>query len=294
MRVVYVAKHHQKDSNDDEGAIAHALTQLGHRVVLVPESQGATPPRGDILLFHKWSNTDQLKKLNGKMLRAFWYFDLVGTCGDSSYIQRSAARMRWMHAVTPNVDIGFCTDGDWVDEDLTGKLRTLHQGFDSRLEAEEAEKQVFPMLFVGGLPNGSVRAQRFQELKQEYGDQLVHMSSGVYRESLAVALASAAISVALDSPVTNRYWSNRVYNSCGLGAFTLHPYCAELAEEYQEGKEIAFYSCPQEFREKVLYYSRNAEQRQAVAQRGRARTLKDHTYYNRCKELMKLIKEAGA
>ena len=58
MRIAYVARH-GGHGNDDEGAVAYALTQLGHEVILVHEADALVAPslipEADFLLFHKWA-----------------------------------------------------------------------------------------------------------------------------------------------------------------------------------------------------------------------------------------------
>ena len=51
MKIVYVAKHHSGD-NDDEGAICYALEALGHEVVRFRENEGdrAIEEDGDFML----------------------------------------------------------------------------------------------------------------------------------------------------------------------------------------------------------------------------------------------------
>ena len=77
------------------------------------------------------------------------------------------------------------------------------------------------------------------ENKKKYED-LFHHVERTYREKLRERIGTHSMMVAPDAPVTDRYWSNRVFMAMGFGAFMLHPYCAKLAEMYKDGEEIIF------------------------------------------------------
>src|SRR5262245_30017975 len=115
MKILYIAKHNS-GGNDDEGAISHALTSLGHDVMKVSETKARMirNEKPDFMLFRKWYDVNHLARFN--FPKVFWYFDLVETAGDPSLEQRARTRRAWMGAIMPRVDLGFCTDGDWVNK----------------------------------------------------------------------------------------------------------------------------------------------------------------------------------
>ena len=244
MRILYVARH-DAGQNDDEGAIAYALEQLGHEVVKVQETglslkSVSLPdnelmiPKYDFCLFHKLHNMDFFQWARGvKIPLVFWYFDLVDWPQDLTLSSRCEARKRWMAEVTPIVDVGFCTDGDWVVRDTTDKLHVLRQGADERMVGFGEPWKDYPLpmdvLFVGGVKGCGVRRESFvRELRERYGNRFAHFGSGVYGRALANAVAASKIVVCPDSPVTDRYWSNRVYVMMGFGACVFHPRVEEF------------------------------------------------------------------
>lgn len=292
MRIVYVAKFDQHNSNDDEDAVAHALTELGHQVIRVDEARGykAAGQRGDFLLCHKWADTDALRAI--KIPKVFWYFDLVDF-PDPTLSKRNQTRLNWMRDVLPLVDLGFCTDGDWVSKDTTGKLVHLFQGADARIAGrgqELVDQETPPILFSGIRNGGRGRANFVDEMTIQYSGAFLQVQ-GVYRQALANLIASTRIVVAPDAPVSDVYWSNRVYMTLGFGGFLLHPYCKLLAEHYEDGKEIMFYRSREELHAIIQRYYFQPEACRAIGDAGLQRTLAQHTYGHRVQELVRIVGE---
>lgn len=238
MRILYIARHGQANSNDDEGAISYALEQLGHEVIKCQESNAdlvlGTGYRVsfDLCLFHKWGDTVAIQQAKKSMPCVFWYFDLVDWPLDATLSSRCEHRKRWMAEVTPLVDLGFLSDGDWQSRDTTGKLHVLRQGADERVVGfgtKQGSAYDCDVLFVGGVKGCGVQRESFvKELRARYGKRFLHVEKGVYGRSLANLVASAKVVVCPDSPVTDRYWSNRVYMMAGFGACLFHPRVEEF------------------------------------------------------------------
>lgn len=297
MRIVYVARPYDPKSNDDEGAVQHALTRLGHDVFRVDEAvadRGDLPP-GDVLLFNKWHNPAVLASLRGRYVRASWYWDLVEYPRDRTLARRNATRLAWMTAVLPHVDVGFCTDGDWVRRWNSGgvgpKLHRLNQGADGRVAgaapAPPAGQDIDVLCVASTVRCGVGRLSFVHFLQGKLGHRFVHVEDGVWGRKLAETVARARVVVAPDHPLTADYWSVRVYTMLGYGAFLLHPYSAGLCREYTDRTHL------------YLYYSRDhlcdlaedlcqpahADHRRAVAAAGYDHTAAHHTYLSRCAEL---------
>jgi len=297
MKILYVA-HHARGDNDDEGAIAFALEELGHQVVRIPEKTGsqAIRERGDFLLCHHWNDTTTLSRVS--IPKVFWCFDEVSST-DPSIRGRSDGRIKWINRLTQHVMLGLCTDGDWVAQDTTGKLVQLMQGADARRAGLGTplgpEAGIAPIIFTGMSASGGRRATHIAELQDHYGEQFqVHGDRGgsrVHGRALARVLATAQVIIAPDSPATNHYWSNRVYLTLGLGGFLLHPYCEDLTKQYEPDKELVYYKTRQELLAKIDYYLVRPEARHAIQQAGFWRTMAEHTYLRRCEQLIELVRE---
>lgn len=296
LSFIYVGKHDQENSNDDEGAITHALRELGHDVQPVRELKGFTARglSGDVLLFHKWADPLTVRSFAGRCCRAFWYFDLVDF-PDPTLAWRNQNRVAWMSEMMPEIEVGFCTDGDWVAQDTTGKLIWLSQGADERVAGMEPpgpKPAHGTILFTGHSEKVGIGREHFvREMQIKYGGQFYHVPYGIYRRDLARLIATIEIVVAPDAPVTGRYWSNRIFMILGFGGFLLHPYCERLTGMYEDGKEIVYYRNRLDLHDKIRYYLDHPEERRRIAAAGLARTLAQHTYRHRCAELVQVVQE---
>ncbi len=295
LRIIYVANHDQVNSNDDEGSITHALSALGHDVQRLRESKGHTIRgiKGDLILFHKWFCPSMQYFMKDQTPQVFWYFDLVDY-PDPTLERRNNTRKAWMREIVPAVDLGFCTDGDWVAKDTTGKLVHLTQGADQRLVGHGIyDKSIrTDILFTGiGVNGGKGRMGFINELEEVYENQFTHISSGLHREALRDAIAANKILICPDHPVTSRYWSNRVYNALGFGACVIHPYCEGLTHHYENGKDLMLYRNRTEMHQQIEYLLNNDDARGLLSYGGLKRTMKEHTYLHRCRELIRITRE---
>lgn len=302
MRILYVAKHGSGGS-DDEGAIGYALEQLGHKVVRLPETMD-NPTKtfnfvggGDLVLFHKWDNS--FRPPERKIPQVFWYFDLVQWY-DPLLEVRCRQRVAWMNAAIKHVEIGFCTDGDWVAQDRTGKLVWLPQGADERVvgRAERPKDVPFSLkrrriLFTGiSKGGGKGRVDFVDEMRKKYALAFTHLHRGCYRRDLAQMIATHDVLVCPDSPTTDKYWSNRVYNAAGFGACILHPWCGEtLNSQYQDEKEIRYYQSHLHLHALIEHYTSEPKEAIKLGQAALERTKKEHLYRHRCEEMLRVVKE---
>lgn len=298
MKILYVANH-GCGGNDDEGAIQYALGTLGHDVIVLNESNWGTEryveaSEGvDLCLFHKWSNMDALRIM--RCPKAFWYFDLVDS-GDPTLRGRDLGRKTWMDYALPLVDFGFCTDGDWVASDRNqrgenSKLHWLPQGADERIVGRDRPGSLLtPILFTGiGQRGGAKRESWLAEMNQKWPRQFKHITRGVYREQLRKEIAGSAIVVAPDGPVTDRYWSNRIYNALGFGAFLIHPYCEGLRFQYRDRVEVVYYRDREELHDCIKLYLELDKSRREIATAGLILTEQEHLYRHRLEVLIETV-----
>ncbi|MDC0335719.1 glycosyltransferase [Pseudodesulfovibrio sp.] len=81
----------------------------------------------------------------------------------------------------------------------------------------------------------------------------------------------------------------RMYEATGMGACVLTDRTMNLDDLFEDGVEIVTYGSADECLEKARYLLDNDKEREAIGQKAKARTMKDHTALNRCEEMDRLI-----
>ena len=310
MKVLYVANH-DSGGNDDEGAITYALEKLGHTVIKCPEQparQKYTWPKVDFCLFHKWDCPEALRQI--ECPKVFWYFDLVDYPKDQTLNARCRQRVKWMQRIIPEVQLGFCTDGDWVNQLSDHKIRWLPQGADERIVgkgslASTSDSSKLDILFTGISKGGGTEREQFvQDTIERYTGRFVHIQRGVYRDTLKEYIARAKIVLCPSSPITDRYWSNRVFNALGFCGFVLHPYCyylqptrqeeQELTGEwfagYRANRDLVYYHSQKDLYQQIEYYLHKPTIRETISQAGYEHTISHHLYRHRIERLLEVVK----
>lgn len=304
MKILYLAKFGEHD-NSDEMAIAHAFEVLGHTVVKVEENPGKRPvgtnlsrtAEGcDFCLFHKYDNVSELASI--PIPKVGWYFDLVaGRC--PTLASRMMVRQSWFRDVLPHCTLMFCTDGDWVNQDETGKLRWLMQGADERKVVERivTKDPAYEILFTGMIHHGRSRAEHVGELKARYGDRFTVMGDSgpryrVHGRGLADVFSATKVVVAPDGPHTDSYWSNRVYLTLGLGGFLLHPFCKGLSSHYTPWRHLQYYDNREHLVDLIEDYLQKPSLRLQLQEAGLARTKERNLYRHRVEDMLRMIKNA--
>lgn len=295
MRILYIAKHGQNNA-DDEGAIEYAFTQFGHTVVRVHE-RGATyeflklfEKDTDMVLFHHWNGCHALQGLFNYVPRVFWCFDLINW-DDPILKARNEQRWAWAKKATEISTHGFMTDGDYVAyPNHSTKLHWLPQGADERvMGSDHTNDKVRNILLTCMVHGCGVQREAFVNDLTRTVSGVMHQVKGMYREELRWEIGRSRMVVCPDSPVTHRYWSNRVWNACGFGAFTLHPYCERLAEMYEDGKEIVFYNDREHLHKLVKWWLEDDDGRTAIGRAALERTKVQHTYRHRVEQMLKVV-----
>lgn len=81
----------------------------------------------------------------------------------------------------------------------------------------------------------------------------------------------------------------RLYESTGVGSMLISDYKDNLHELFEIGKEIETYKTKEELLEKINYYLKHDDEREKIAKAGQLRTLSEHTYEIRMKELLNIL-----
>lgn len=81
----------------------------------------------------------------------------------------------------------------------------------------------------------------------------------------------------------------RLFEATGVGTMLITDHKDNIGELFEVGKEIVTYSKPEEAAELIRYYTKHTEKANAIALAGQQRTLQEHTYKNRMKELESIL-----
>lgn len=83
----------------------------------------------------------------------------------------------------------------------------------------------------------------------------------------------------------------RLYEATGAGALLLTEAAPNLRDILEPGLEVVAYEGPRDLIEKARHYLEHEDERRAIAAAGHARTLREHTYEVRVRELVALLLE---
>ena len=81
----------------------------------------------------------------------------------------------------------------------------------------------------------------------------------------------------------------RLYEATGMGSLLLTDKKDNLKKLFEEDREIVTYSSKEEALDKYNYLINNSSELANIAKAGQLRTLKEHTYENRIKELIQIL-----
>jgi len=105
-------------------------------------------------------------------------------------------------------------------------------------------------------------------------------------------LSSAKIVINHHIDAAEKFANNmRLYEATGVGAMLLTDWKENIADQFEPGKEAETYRDVNECAEKIHYYLEHEEERKEIAAAGQARTLREHTYYQRMEEYVRLVKQ---
>ena len=91
------------------------------------------------------------------------------------------------------------------------------------------------------------------------------------------------------SEVGNQAGNCRLFEATGVGTCLLTDARSNLSDFFEPDYEVVTYDSPAECFEKINYLKENPSERDKIAERGRKRTLSDHTFEQRSKSLMEVI-----
>jgi len=303
MKIVYIAKFREIWN---EEIIATAFEDNGVEVIRMEDSgitnaqylEKIKEVKPDFVLFAKCSvmNSgkdliDSIKKLG--IPTVSWTFDLLIGHPPREHIVDS---LDWLKC-----DYNFLTDGGHEQEYKNHGINkiTLRQGIPEKYcyIAEPDEKYKHDIVFVGTHnPTYPYRQRTMRFLKETYGDRFKWYGFDdayeIRGDELNKLCASAKIMIG-DSMFAENYWSNRIYELVGRGAFLITPNIEGLDKEFEYYKEIVPYNIAdwEGLKAKIDYYLIDGKARDKIRKAGFKRVKENYLYKHRVKEFLKIWSE---
>ena len=207
---------------------------------------------------------------------------------DDSFKYREVSRFigRSYHAMTttyPEMLPRYQRDG--IDNVLLTQWAANSQNLKEPLAAKECEYQVS---FVGAAHGD--RKERIARLN-DHGIGVSCFGYGwpsgpVAAEEIPQIMRKSIISLNFANSKGQNQIKARTFEVPGAGGFLLTEYAPGLERFYCIGNEVDVFSRTEELVEKINYYLSHTEKRDAIARAGFQRTVREHTYEIRTKEVL--------
>lgn len=288
-----------------ENYITHGLEQLGYEVLRAQENLiknskvvlgAALQHKVEFVIFSKghFPGSEEcigLLRQNG-VISVGWIFDLFFEV--PLFFGRRQLTNNSFRA-----DICCMTDGGHQDKwkEFNVNHRLLRQGIhrpDAHYGKHHPGHQ--PITFFGTYSYPE-RIKLIDSLRHVYGEKFRHYGRGgnmreIRGEALNDAIASTVIVVG-DSMPSKNYWSNRIYEMLGRGAFLLHPYVEGLETEFVDGMHYVSYKFGdfEDLEKKIDYYLSHPDEREKIKTAGHELVKSKYTYTDRCRQLITYVEQ---
>lgn len=222
---------------------------------------------------------------------ALWYFDAANP--DFAHSRR---KFEALLAVAPSLDWLFTTDHSYPWENVVPKYKHLLQGVDLsdyKTIPPASGRPSVDVIFTGGFHGAfsdrrkllDAIAARFSLIT--YGSNSPNYVTG--RQFIeAYQDARVALVPAPPAGVPN-YWSNRIYLAAGTGTPCVVGWAPGLEAHYAGGSEVVYFRSSAEMLRAIAELLKSPASRARIGAAGRARTLREHTYEARARELLASI-----
>lgn len=179
------------------------------------------------------------------------------------------------------------------------KAEYLPLCFDPRILKKPSPNRIYPLTFVGSFfgVHGSWLSTLSQVAKIAklriwgYPDpKLPEYQGEAWGRDMYSILQKSQITLNRHSLVAGEYANNmRLFEATGCGAMLLTDAKTNIADFFVPGKEVAVYHSQADLLRQVVYYLQHQEECARIGKSGQRRTLRDHTYAIRMRQLIKII-----
>ena len=234
-----------------------------------------------------------------------WNFDYIGTT--DSHAPANYARIGYEHCVKTQWACNthmYTPSGKAISHDLTF-VGQAH-GNRPRVAAQIRQAGITVECWGSGWPHGRISQEKLIEIfsTSKINLNLTNSSDIISKKSIAKIFVyrrsdetyHAYSPLAWLSNITSLLHKRREqikgrnFEVPGTGGFLLTADADNLRDYYQDGKEIVIFKDTADLIEKARYYISHDAEREAIAKAGYERTLREHTYEKRFKDIFKAMK----
>lgn len=166
----------------------------------------------------------------------------------------------------------------------------------TNLTEEERKEYSYDVTFVGvPYPNRIEILNNLTEFNLGvFGDGWEKLQNSYYKgrainERVLKIYNSSKIVLNVHDPEAKFSVNTRTFDIPATGAFELVDYKPELENLFKIGEEIVCYKDISDLKRQIRFYLNNPEERQRIAERGRAKVLGSHTWYHRMKKVVEVL-----
>lgn len=170
------------------------------------------------------------------------------------------------------------------------------------------KKRIYNVVYVGGLTLHHSKGNRTLETLAKkvrvdfwgYGENTLLPTSAIkqnfhgqaWGKDMYEIFAKAKIVVNRHINISGSYANNmRMFEATAMGALLVTDDKKNMDEFFQVGKEVITYKNPEDLIKKVRYYLKHPKEARKIAKAGQKRTLSEHSYKKRMKELDKILRK---
>ncbi|MBF0168542.1 MAG: glycosyltransferase [Alphaproteobacteria bacterium] len=165
--------------------------------------------------------------------------------------------------------------------DLTfiGQLGSQHKG--RRMLMERIGRHI--PLEVWGEPSWSA---------EQLADSMLSAHPPVFGIPMYETIQNSKMSINCHIDGNGDFATNqRLYEITGVGTLMLTEWMSNLPELFEVGKEVLAYRSAEECADLARFYLANDKARETIAGAGHVRTMRDHTVYNRVKDILRIVQD---
>lgn len=176
------------------------------------------------------------------------------------------------------------------DYSLTFENKTEREFFELGLNF--AASSLYRKQIVEELTDFCIRVYGDDGWKEWHNDRIDFRGGITHREELVKLYNACRINIGATLFQLRTALTVRPFQVSACGGFLIDDYRHDLGRLFELGKEMICYRDKKELRELVGYFLKHPEERREIAQRAKARVLKDHTFEQRMEEALRILKES--